>query len=65
MSTVFHFAQIDRLIVAVEDVYKQSNKRLLDMMFGKYKLFQHFVSLKKYMLMGQGDFIRCLLIDLE
>lgn len=62
---VFDFASIDRLSNLVDKLYRQTSKRLLDIMFSQFKLLEHLIALKKYMLLGQGDFIQCLLVDLE
>eukprot|EP00002_Diphylleia_rotans_P014175 TRINITY_DN2757_c0_g1_i1.p1 TRINITY_DN2757_c0_g1~~TRINITY_DN2757_c0_g1_i1.p1 ORF type:complete len:882 (+),score=144.03 TRINITY_DN2757_c0_g1_i1:59-2704(+) len=47
----------------VEQISEATNKRLVEIMFSKYRLDSHFVALKKYMLLGQGDFVQYL-IDL-
>ncbi|XP_033096143.1 gamma-tubulin complex component 3 homolog [Anneissia japonica] len=46
-------------------VYKQTSKRLLDILFTKYKFFEHLKAMRRYLLLGQGDFIKHLMDLLE
>ncbi|KAJ3220475.1 Gamma-tubulin complex component 3 [Clydaea vesicula] len=64
-DAVFSYGKLLELTVFVEKVYKKTNKRLLELIYGKYKLFENLLALKKYLLLGQGDFIQHLLVDLE
>ncbi|CAH1113834.1 unnamed protein product [Psylliodes chrysocephalus] len=45
----------------LENVYKETSIRVLDLLKNKYKLYEHLQSLRRYLLLGQGDFIRHLL----
>ncbi|XP_072391164.1 gamma-tubulin complex component 3 homolog [Diabrotica undecimpunctata] len=45
----------------LENVYKETSVRVLDLLKHKYKLYEHLQSLRRYLLLGQGDFIRHLL----
>lgn len=45
----------------LENVYKETSLRVLDLLKNKYKLYEHLQSLRRYLLLGQGDFIRHLL----
>lgn len=49
----------------VDEAYNDTNKRLLDIMFGKNKLLQHLTALKRYLLLEQGDFVQYLLAEIE
>ncbi|XP_056635486.1 gamma-tubulin complex component 3 homolog [Diorhabda sublineata] len=49
----------------LENVYKETSIRVLDLLKNKYKLYEHLQSLRRYLLLGQGDFIRHLLELLE
>ncbi len=37
------------------------NKHLLEIMFEKYKFYDHCLAIKRYLLLGQGDFIQYLM----
>lgn len=37
------------------------NKKLLEVLLNKYKLYEHFQAIKRYLLLGQGDFIQYLM----
>lgn len=45
----------------LENVYKETSYRVVDLLKNKYGLYQHLQSLRKYLLLGQGDFIRHLM----
>nr|XP_023019797.1 gamma-tubulin complex component 3 homolog [Leptinotarsa decemlineata] len=45
----------------LENVYQETSLRVLDLLKNKYKLYEHLQSLRRYLLLGQGDFIRHLL----
>lgn len=49
----------------LEDVYRETSLRVLDLLKYKFKLYQHLQSLRRYLLLGQGDFIRHLIELLE
>jgi gamma-tubulin complex component 3 len=50
---------------SLEDVIQQVgnsvNQRLIHILFEKYKLHDHCLAVKRYLLLGQGDFIQCLM----
>ncbi|EMT63739.1 Spindle pole body component alp6 [Fusarium odoratissimum] len=41
----------------IDEAYKTTMKRLIDLMANKFHLFKHLQALKNYILLGQGDFI--------
>jgi gamma-tubulin complex component 3 len=45
----------------LDKVYRETSLRVLDLLKNKYRLFEHLQSLRRYLLLGQGDFIRHLL----
>ncbi|KAF7284035.1 hypothetical protein GWI33_022655 [Rhynchophorus ferrugineus] len=45
----------------LENVYRETSLRVLDLLKNKFKLYEHLQSLRRYLLLGQGDFIRHLL----
>ncbi|CAG9763342.1 unnamed protein product [Ceutorhynchus assimilis] len=45
----------------LEGIYKETSFRVLDLLRNKFKLYEHLQSLRRYLLLGQGDFIRHLL----
>lgn len=47
----------DELHQLIDPVYKQTNKRVMDVLINKYSLLNHFQAHRKYLLLGQGDFI--------
>jgi len=57
----FSFTGISELSNMVESMRILTNKVLLKLLFEKYHFFSHVEALKKYLLLGQGDFIQCLL----
>ncbi|KAM3497412.1 hypothetical protein MY10362_009235 [Beauveria mimosiformis] len=48
----------------IDEAYKTTMKRLMDLMANKFQLFDHLEALKNYILLGQGDFIALLMESL-
>lgn len=48
----------------IDEAYKTTMKRLMDLMTNKFHLFKHLAALKSYLLLGQGDFIALLMESL-
>ncbi|KAG6020263.1 hypothetical protein E4U41_002910 [Claviceps citrina] len=48
----------------IDEAYKTTMKRLMDLMSSKFHLFEHLKALKDYILLGQGDFIALLMESL-
>ena len=55
----FEFQQI------IDSAYIGTNGYLLEILLNKYKLLDHFNALRRYLLLGQGDFIRHLMDLME
>ncbi|KAJ9314272.1 hypothetical protein DTO271D3_5501 [Paecilomyces variotii] len=49
---------------SIDEAYKTTMARLIHLMDTKFKLFDHLKALKKYLLLGQGDFIALLMESL-
>lgn len=49
---------------SIDDAYKTTMARLIELMENKFRLFEHLNALKKYLLLGAGDFIAVLLESL-
>ena len=45
----------------VDHAYQVTNRELLKILFEKYRFDGHCNSIRKYLLMGQGDFMQCLM----
>ena len=54
-----------KILKRLDETYESTSERLLHVMTKDYKLHLHFKALRKYMLLGQGDFVRYLLDVLE
>ncbi|TPX16945.1 uncharacterized protein E0L32_003507 [Thyridium curvatum] len=48
----------------IDEAYKTTMRRLMHLMTDKFHLFEHLAALKKYILLGQGDFIALLMESL-
>ncbi|CAG8720812.1 18621_t:CDS:10, partial [Dentiscutata erythropus] len=58
------YGDIIALESSIDATYTATSQRLLSILFTKYKLKEHFTALKRYLLLGQGDFIQHLLAQL-
>ncbi|KAJ1657090.1 Microtubule-nucleating Tub4p (gamma-tubulin) complex component [Dispira simplex] len=47
--------------VSIDKAYRTVSQRLLDVLFQKYRLMDHFLAMKRYLLLEQGDFAQCLM----
>lgn len=52
------------LETSIDEAYKTTTARLIYLMSTRFKLFEHLRALKKYLLLGQGDFIGLLMESL-
>ncbi|CAG8503370.1 7710_t:CDS:10 [Gigaspora rosea] len=58
------YGDIIALECSIDATYTTTSQRLLNILFTKYKLKEHFTALKRYLLLGQGDFIQHLMAQL-
>ncbi|KAJ3043517.1 Gamma-tubulin complex component 3 [Rhizophlyctis rosea] len=58
------YGDLGGLEESVEKSYKGVSGHLLEILFGRYRLMDHFVALKKYLLLGAGDFVQFLMDEL-
>lgn len=49
----------------IDLAYEDTSSALIEILMKKYKLLDHFNSLRRYLLLGQGDFIRHLMDLME
>ncbi|OJJ51590.1 hypothetical protein ASPZODRAFT_57346 [Penicilliopsis zonata CBS 506.65] len=63
-SKELQYGDTARLETSIDEAYKTTMARLIHLMDDKFKLFDHLEALKKYLLLGQGDFIALLMESL-
>lgn len=49
----------------IDQVYLNTSKKVLDIALGQYRLLEHLQAMRKYLLLGQGDFINLLMENLK
>lgn len=49
----------------IDQVYLNTSKKVLDIAMGQYRLLEHLQAMRKYLLLGQGDFINLLMENLK
>ncbi|KAF1964781.1 hypothetical protein BU23DRAFT_520671 [Bimuria novae-zelandiae CBS 107.79] len=64
-SKELHYGDTANLEQSIGDAYKTTMARLIHLMANKFKLFDHLQALKKYLLLGAGDFIAVLMESLS
>lgn len=64
-SRELHYGDTATLESSIDKAYKTTMARLIDLMDNKFHLFEHLRALKKYLLLGQGDFIALLMESLS
>ena len=63
-SRELHYGDTASLETSIGEAYKTTMARLITLMADKFKLFVHLEALKKYLLLGAGDFIAVLMESL-
>ena len=64
-SKELHYGDTATLEISIDRAYKATMARLIYLMDSKFHLFEHLRALKKYLLLGQGDFIALLMESLS
>lgn len=64
-SRELHYGDTATLETSIDRAYKATMARLIYLMDSKFHLFEHLRALKKYLLLGQGDFIALLMESLS
>ena len=64
-SKELHYGDTATLENSIDKAYKATMARLTHLMDSKFHLFEHLRALKKYLLLGQGDFIALLMESLS
>ncbi|XP_012160527.1 gamma-tubulin complex component 3 homolog isoform X2 [Ceratitis capitata] len=61
------FAQVadTKLHSTIDTIYLNTSKRVLDIVMGPHKLLEHLQAMRRYLLLGQGDFIGILMENLK
>ena len=49
----------------IDSAYKDTSTILIEILMNKYKLLEHYNAMRRYLLLGQGDFIRHLMDLME
>ncbi|EGY18325.1 hypothetical protein VD0002_g7866 [Verticillium dahliae] len=63
-SKELRYGDTETLEAWIDEAYKTTMKRLIDLMANKFHLYEHLQALKDYILLGQGDFIALLMESL-
>ncbi|KAH8344701.1 hypothetical protein KR067_003887, partial [Drosophila pandora] len=65
VSHIFSYVQDTNWHAAVETCYQQTSKHVLDIMVGPHKLLDHLHGMRRYLLLGQGDFVSILIENMK
>ncbi|CAK8543388.1 unnamed protein product [Lathyrus sativus] len=57
----FGYGETDTLESLVDEASKRIDKHLLDVIYERYKFKEHCLAIKRYLLLGQGDFVQYLM----
>lgn len=60
-SLVLTYSDIPALEQSIDTAFSIASQRLLENMFDKFKLMDHLQALKRYLMLGSGDFIDILM----
>nr|KAJ3421485.1 Gamma-tubulin complex component 3 [Polyrhizophydium stewartii] len=62
--TDVQYGDLKKLEFSIDSAYQTSSAHLLSVLFEKYRLAEHLQALKRYVLLGQGDFVQYLMDSL-
>lgn len=65
VDNIFADVPDTNLHMMINDVYLNTSKKVLDIVIGPHKLLEHLQAMRKYLLLGQGDFIGLLMENLK
>jgi gamma-tubulin complex component 3 len=54
-----------KLHILIDNVYLNTSKKVLDIVKGPHRLMEHLQAMRKYLLLGQGDFIGLLMTNMK
>lgn len=54
-----------KLHLMIDSAYLNTSKKVLDIIMGPHKLLEHLQAMRRYLLLGQGDFINLLMENLK
>ena len=63
-SKELRYGDTATLEASIDEAYKATMARLIHLMAEKFRLFDHLAALKRYLLLGQGDFVALLMESL-
>lgn len=63
-SKELRYGDTEKLETSIDEAYKTTMAHLIDLMNNRFKLQDHLSALKRYLLLGQGDFIGLLMESL-
>ncbi|KAH8420633.1 hypothetical protein KR009_012413, partial [Drosophila setifemur] len=64
-TNIFSYVPDTNWHAAVETCYSRTSKHVLDMMVGPHKLLDHLHGMRRYLLLGQGDFVSILIENMK
>ncbi|XP_067642167.1 gamma-tubulin complex component 3 isoform X2 [Eurosta solidaginis] len=62
---IFSCVADTKLHSTIDAIYLNTSKRVLDIVMGPHKLLEHLQAMRRYLLLGQGDFIGILMENLK
>ncbi|XP_023302267.2 gamma-tubulin complex component 3 [Lucilia cuprina] len=62
---IFSSVADTKLHSTIDAIYLNTSKRVLDIVMGPHKLLEHLQAMRRYLLLGQGDFIGILMENLK
>ncbi|XP_052857360.1 gamma-tubulin complex component 3 [Drosophila gunungcola] len=65
VAHIFSYVPDTSWHAAVETCYQQTSKHVLDIMVGPHKLLDHLQGMRRYLLLGQGDFVSILIENMK
>jgi gamma-tubulin complex component 3 len=58
---VLRYSDLEGLETSIDTVYRETSRRLLDTLYTRYRVIDHIEAIKRFLLLGQGEFVQHLM----
>ncbi|KAI8049629.1 Spc98 family-domain-containing protein [Syncephalis plumigaleata] len=59
--SILRYSDLEGLETSIDTVYRETSRRLLDTLYTRYRVIDHIEAIKRFLLLGQGEFVQHLM----
>ncbi|KAI9592455.1 Spc98 family-domain-containing protein [Syncephalis fuscata] len=60
-QAILRYSDLEGLEASIDTVYRTTSRRLLDTLYTRYRVIDHMKAIKRFLLLGQGEFVQFLM----